>query len=120
MPKDSAGLEEMLIVNTLSRMDGKLDKLDDRMDGMAGTLIKQQASLDEHVKRSNLLEEKIELETKKITEALPREVEAQIKLARNKFLINALKVGGVVAGLGGGGFGIKQLITAVLKFWGGE
>jgi predicted oxidoreductase len=118
MPKDSAGLEEMLIVNTLTRIDGKLDKLDDRMDGMSTTLVKQQDILDEHVKRSNLLEQKIDLETKKIVEALPKEVEAQIKLQRTKFIINALKVGGVIAGLGGGGWGGKQLITALLKFWG--
>lgn len=118
MPKKSTDLQDTLIVNALVRIDGKLDKLDDRMDGMAGTLVKQQASLDEHIKRSDLLEKKIDLETKAIKEDLPKEVENQIRLQRNKFLINALKVLGLVAGLGGGGFGLNKLVSGILKFWG--
>ena len=117
MPKKT-DLEDTLIVNALVRIDGKLDKLDDRMDGMSITLVQHKDSLVEHIKRSDLLEKKIELETKSIKEDLPKEVENQIRLQRNKFIINALKVLGVVAGLGGGGWGGKQLISAILKFWG--
>jgi hypothetical protein len=118
MPKDSAGLGELLVAESLSRIDGKLDKLDDRLDEQGKTLAKQQVVLEEHVKRSNLLEAKIDLETKQIKETLPKEVEAQIKLQRNKFLINALKILGVIAGTGGGGMAIKEGITWALKFWG--
>lgn len=121
MPKEAAtALSDMLVVDALNRMDTKLDKLDDRMDGMASTLVKQQASLDEHIKRSDLLEKKIDLETRAIKEDLPKEVENQIRLQRNKFLISAAKILGVIAGLGGGGFGLKELFTVISKLWGGE
>lgn len=118
MPKDSAGFGELLVAEALTRIDGKLDKLDDKLDEQGKTLTKQQVSIDEHIRRSDLLEKKIDLETQQIKEALPKEVEAQIKLQRNKFLINALKILGVIAGTGGGGMAIKEGVTWALKFWG--
>lgn len=124
MAKDT-GLEDMLIVNTLNRIDGKLDKLDDRMDSMNGTLTKQQGSLDEHIKRSNLLEMKIDLETKAIRDRLPEDIQKELAVvkaaaseARNKALMFGLKIAGALAGLGGGGWGIKQIVVAVAKAFG--
>ena len=114
MPKDSLG--EILVVETLNKIDSKLDKLDDRLDEQGKTLVKQQAILDEHVKRTNLLEDKIASDVKQVKEALPDAVQAQIKLARNKFLIQALKIAGIVVGTGAGGMGLKEVIGWILKF----
>lgn len=115
MPKpDSLG--DLLIVETLNRMDDKLDRLDGRLDSMDTTLVKQQAILDEHVRRTNLLEGKISADTAAIRESLPKNIEDQIRLARNKFLISVLKVLGVVAGTGAGGVAIKEIATWGLKF----
>ena len=116
MPKEAAGLGEILVVETLTRIDQKIDKLDDRLDEQGKTLIKQQAILDEHVKRTNLLEDKIASDVKQVKEALPEAVQAQIRLARNKFLIQALKVLGIVAGTGAGGMAIKEGVGWILKF----
>ena len=124
MPKKTSDLEDTLIVNALNRMDGKLDKLDDRMDGMTIVLTKQQGSLDEHVRRTNLLEEKLEADKetlrKSISEGLAREAADAVRAERNRILVLALKIGGVVAGLGGGGFGLRQLLPAIAKLWSGE
>ena len=37
----------------------KIDKLDDRLDSIDKTLVKQAASLDEHIRRTNLLEDEM-------------------------------------------------------------
>lgn len=118
MPKESAALGEILVVDALSRMESKLDKLDDRLDGVDKTLIEQKGILDEHVRRTDLLEKKIEADVRSVRDALPKDVEEQIRLQRNKFLINVAKVLGVVAGLGGGGLGVKELVGLISKLWG--
>lgn len=120
MPKKSAGLEDTLIVNALSRIDGKLDKLDDRLDDQGNILVKQQAILDEHVRRTNLLEEKIEENKKATREGLAREAADAVRLERNRLIVLGLKIGGLVAGLGGGGLGLSKLLPALAKLWGGE
>jgi hypothetical protein len=38
----------------------KLDKLDDRLDSMDKTLVKQEANLAEHMRRTEVLEESVE------------------------------------------------------------
>lgn len=118
MPKKSPDLQDQLIVNALTRIDGKLDKLDDRMDNQGNILSKQQVSLDEHVKRTNLLEQKLEEDKKLIKEGLAREALDAVRAERNRILVLGLKIAGVVAGLGGGGFGLKQLFNVVMKVWG--
>lgn len=125
MPSKDSGLEDLLIVNTMSRIDAKLDKLDDRMDTMNATLLSQHASLEEHMKRSNLLEAKIDLETKLIREKLPENIQkelaaidAAIRAQRTKQLTFGLKVAGAIAGLGGGGWGLKQVVQALAKVFG--
>lgn len=116
MPKDT-DLGGLMVIETLSRIDTKIDKLDDRLDGMSTTLIRQESSIEEHVRRTNLLEARIEAEAKALVEMLPKEIEAQIKVQRNKFLLTALKVLGIVAGTGGGGMAIKTIISWALQFW---
>ena len=120
MPKKTPGLEDTLIVNALNRIDGKLDKLDDRLDGQGNILAKQQVSLDEHVKRTNLLEAKLEEDKKLIKEGLAREALDAVRAERNRILVLGLKIGGAVAGLGGTGFGLKTLLPAIAKLWSGE
>jgi hypothetical protein len=120
------------------RIDAKLDKLDDRIDSLSQsfvrhqtlleahienerseevkvsdrlgtiheTLLKQQDILDEHVRRTNLLEGRIEAD-KAVSEE------------RIKNLKTGAKILGIVLGLGGGGFGLTELISAIAKAWGG-
>lgn len=46
--------------DTLKRLEAKIDKLDDRLDTVDKTLVLQEANLREHMKRSDLLEKKLE------------------------------------------------------------
>lgn len=117
MPKDTAGLDDLLVVNALSRIDGKLEKIDDRLDEQGKILITQQGILDEHVRRTNLLEDKIAADVKAVKEQLPKEISEHLKAERISLAKTGLKVFGVVAALGSGGFGLKELISAILKFW---
>ncbi len=41
----------------INRLEGKLDKLDERLDGVEKILVLQEANLKEHMRRSDLLEE---------------------------------------------------------------
>lgn len=41
----------------INRLEGKLDRLDERLDGVEKILVLQEANLKEHMKRSDLLEE---------------------------------------------------------------
>lgn len=44
----------------VNRIVGKLDKLDDRLDSVDKTLVKQELNLQEHMRRSDLLEEQMQ------------------------------------------------------------
>lgn len=44
----------------IKRLEAKVDKLDERLDNMDKTLVLQEANLKEHMKRSDLLEKKLE------------------------------------------------------------
>lgn len=46
-----------LVVTQLQRIEGKVDKLDERMDSAEKVAIKQEANLELHMKRSDLLEQ---------------------------------------------------------------
>lgn len=98
-----------------------LEKVDGRLDTIDVTLGKQQTVLEEHVKRTNLLEEARDLDRKDIAEKLVAERKIvteeleplKVQSTQVKLL---MKIGlAIVAagGLGGAGFGIKQLIMAV-------
>ena len=119
MPKDTApGLDDLLVVNALTRIDGKLDKLDDRLDEQSKILVTQQGILDEHVRRTDLLEQKLESDIKAAKDQLPKEIGDHLKAERLALAKTGLKIFGVLAALGSGGFGLKELISAILKFWG--
>lgn len=45
----------------LNNIDGKLDKLDQRLDSVDVTLGKQEVSISEHIKRTAIAEENIEI-----------------------------------------------------------
>lgn len=47
----------MIVEN--SRIESKIDKLDDRLVSIDRTLVQQQVLLDEHIRRTNLLEAEI-------------------------------------------------------------
>lgn len=45
----------------VDKLEAKIDKLDERLDGIAVTLVKNTESLEYHIKRTDLLEKKITL-----------------------------------------------------------
>lgn len=47
-------------MDDVKRFEDKIDKISDKMASMDTTLAKQSVILEEHVRRTNLLEEKIE------------------------------------------------------------
>ena len=47
-----------LILAKLDKLDTKMDKLDDRLDSSEKIAVKQEANLDEHMRRSDLLEKR--------------------------------------------------------------
>ena len=51
----------------LAKLDKKIDKLDSRLDHVDITLIKQEAQLAEHIRRTNILEQKLEPVEKHVT-----------------------------------------------------
>lgn len=128
MPKD---LGEALIVETLSRIDQNVSKLDDRMDNMGKeqvrqgeVLVRQQAILDEHVRRTNLLESKIAHDVAAMEKAFPKAIDIHLNIVeskraakRKKHLLTSLKVLAALAGTGVGAASIKALLTFILANW---
>ena len=58
--------KEDLILEVITRVDGsvdkiesKIDKLDSRLDDVDKTLVKQEAQLAEHIRRTNILEKEL-------------------------------------------------------------
>lgn len=49
-----------MVVAHLDRIEKKVDKLDERLDSAEKVAIKQEINLAEHMKRSDLLEKKLE------------------------------------------------------------
>lgn len=92
----------------MTSVNVKLDKCDERLDKVDVTLGKQQVILDEHVRRTNLIEEKIDADKKDVDAKLEpiKNHVSQVKL----FMKIAGYVLGGGAALGGAGMGIKELI----------
>lgn len=61
-------------MDKFEQIDGKLDKLDSRLDSIGITLIKQGKDLSFHIKRTNLLEESLK-ETQKDIKPIQKHVE---------------------------------------------
>jgi len=96
--------------NRMGMVGKTLERMDERLDRVDVTMGKQQGILEEHVRRTNLLEEKIDDERKSIEEKVEpfKTQHVQVKLL--------MKIGVAIiaaGGLGGAGFGIKQLISAI-------
>jgi len=101
---------------TDGRIETQLDAINEHLFGIKQILGAQQSSIDEHIRRTNLLEEKIEGETKQIkSELKPILDQGQQFQGFLKFGKAALKVGGLIAALSAGGFGIKELVGFIFK-----
>lgn len=87
--------EEGKVFNDLYRI---LEKTDSRIDNIDVTLAKQHAVLEEHIRRTEVLEATV----------------VPIK-AKSDLLGVLLKIAGTVGGLGAGGFGIKELVKFFLS-----
>lgn len=80
----------------ISKIEKKIDKLDQHLSSIDITLAKQSVILDEHVKRTNLLEERI------------------TPIERHVSMINgALKFLGILAVIIGIAVGIEQLMGLI-------
>lgn len=84
-----------------------LDRNDNRLGSVDVTLVKQQAILDEHVRRTDVLEKKVDEDRKILQASLDplKEQGAQISLIM-KILVGLL-------GLGGGAAGLKELVSMI-------
>lgn len=56
-PKEDHVEVMKMLKSQLDRMETKIDKLDDRLDSAEKVAIKQEANLEAHMKRSDLLEQ---------------------------------------------------------------
>ena len=84
----------------LGRIMDKIDSIDSSLNEMSITLAKQEVSLSEHIKRSNLLEERIEILREEM-----KPVEKHVM-----YMHGALKALGVVSILVGIAVAVKQLL----------
>ena len=48
-----------IIIKALERLETKVDKIDERVDSVDKTLVKQEVSLAEHIRRTHLLEQQM-------------------------------------------------------------
>lgn len=108
----------------LSSVDSKLDRIDSRVDVIEVTLGKQHSSLEEHIRRTNLLEQKIHNETTDLGKRIDAESKAvveslepikmQSKQVKMILKIIATILGAGAAG-GGAGLGIHKLVEIILS-----
>lgn len=56
MPKS-----DQVILQALSKLESKIDHLDGRLDSVEKVLVKQEANIEHHVKRTDLAEENMKL-----------------------------------------------------------
>ncbi len=62
MKHDQETLLLDLIIKTLEKLDKTTESMDERLDKIDLTLVRNTASLEEHVKRTNALEDRIKTE----------------------------------------------------------
>ena len=122
--------------SALEKLDAKVEKIDSRVDNLdvtvgkqAVTLQSQQRSLDEHIRRTNILEDKVESEVSKVFRKIDHhEAEMSKKIAPLKTTDTKikviLKIVGVVLGsgaaAGGAGLGLSKLIAVIFGGDGGH
>jgi len=90
---------------TSKRLEDKLEDVGEHLLGIKEILGKQQSSIDEHIRRTNLLEDVV----KPLVEQ-KQQFEGFLKFAKV-----AVKIGGLIAVLGAGGFGLKELVALLFK-----
>src|SRR5574343_284149 len=101
---------------TDDRLEHQLNVVNEHLFGIKEILGRQQSSIDEHIRRTNLLEEKIEGETSKIkSELKPILDQNQQFQGLWKFSKVALRMGGLLEAISAGGFGIKELVGFIFK-----
>jgi len=101
---------EEMILQALQNLDSKIDKLDSRVDGIDRTLVKTQANLGEHMRRTQLAEENIQLarqESKKDISDLREEVKPAVRHA--VYMEGALKFIGLLAT-------VASIVAVVMQF----
>lgn len=82
----------------------KLDKIDERVDRIDVTMAKQEVVLEEHVRRTNILQDRVEKHEAKIEEDLK-------PIKKHVVMVNAIvKILVAVAGLAGLALTLKQLL----------
>jgi len=86
---------------------GTLVRVDERLDTLSTTSGKQQVILEEHVRRTDLLEKKLNDDVKTIDEKIEP---IKTHVTQVKFLLKIAAAIAAAGGLGGVGVGIKQLI----------
>lgn len=91
----------------MMNVNKKIDNVEDRFGKVEITLVKQQSILDEHVRRTNILEDKVDSEKKILQDSL-EPIKAQG--AQMSILIKILAG---ILGAGGAGFGIKEILSLI-------
>lgn len=116
-PKKDAGSIDVLaakldgfkesIDGHMHAVNEKLERLDSRLDSVDLTLVKQQIILEEHVKRTNLLEDKVETDKTNLDDKLKifSTRETQMKL------LTKVAMGIII--FSGGGVGAYKLIEFI-------
>lgn len=107
----------------LTKLDGRLDSIDVTLGQQNTVLGHQHLSLVEHVKRSDLIERRLELEVEKLNKKVEEETKAITKKLEPvndhvtkmkifiKIVVGVLGAGGAGAGAG---FGLKKLFEAIM------
>lgn len=85
----------------LEAIENKVDKLDERLDSIEKVLIKQELNIDLHIRRTNLLEESVDLLRKDL-----RPVERHVD-----YVHGALKFIGIVSLIVGIFVAFKELFS---------
>lgn len=91
---------------TSERLEEQLGIVNDHLFGIKEILGKQQSSIDEHIRRTDLLEAAV----KPLVEQ-KHQFEGFYKFAKV-----ALKIAALIGVVGAGGLGIKELATLIFKF----
>ena len=91
----------------MMKVNNRIENLDDRFDGFEKTFVKQQAILDEHVRRTNLLEERSNEDRKSLEQTL-----SPIKEKTAEFSL-LLRIILALLGATGTGFGIKEILSLI-------
>jgi superfamily II DNA or RNA helicase len=102
-----------------SVVNGQLEKIDNRLDRLDIVSEKQQLILDEHVRRTNLLEAKVENDRKEIEKKIDERsaITEELKRDSEKVKLVMKIIGSVIgsgAAVGGASLGVTKLIALIM------